>query len=322
MVTDVLILVLGLVLLVGGGDALVRGAAALARQMGVSPLIVGLTVVAFGTSAPELAVNVTAAIRDSGELSFGNIVGSNIANVGLVIGATAMVRPLAMHKAVILREIPMMTLASFVTVVMALDATLSGEGLLSNDRLGRGDGLILLLLFGVFCYYTINDALRQRGNGNEELGGPRRSTAANVILTVVGFAGLLLGGNLTVTGAADVARGLGMSDAVIGMTIVAGGTSLPELVTSLVSLARRETDLAIGNVVGSNIFNLLFVLGITATIRPVPVPAGGHFDLYVATGLAMVLLPLSINPERHLARWGGVLLFATYVGYIGWRAAG
>jgi cation:H+ antiporter len=319
--TDVPLLVAGLVLLIGGGDALVRGAAALARSFGISPLVVGLTVVAFGTSAPELAVNVSAALRDSGELSFGNIVGSNIANIGLVIGLTALVRPVAMHLAVITREIPMMALASLVAVAMVLDVGLGGTAV---DQFARSDGVILLLLFGVFVYYTVNDAVRQRGHpladDEMELAGRPKTRAISLLLTLVGFAGLIIGGKLTVDGAIGVARVMGISEAVIGMTIVAVGTSLPELVTSLVSVLRKQTDLAVGNVIGSNIFNLLFVLGITAILRPVPVPKGGHTDLYVATGLAMLLLPLSINPTRHVARWGGLLLFSTYAGYLAWRS--
>jgi cation:H+ antiporter len=321
--SDALLLVLGMLLLVGGGDALVRGAASLARQFGVSPLVVGLTVVAFGTSAPELAVNVSAALGGSGELSFGNIVGSNIANIGLVIGLTALIRPVTMHLAIITREIPMMTLASLAALLMASDLTL-GEG--DADAFGRADGYMLLLLFSVFVYYTVNDALKERSHPKAddemELMGRPRSKWVSAGLTLVGLAALVGGGRLTVDAAIGVARAMGVSDAVIGMTIVAVGTSLPELVTSLISVLRKQTDLAVGNVVGSNIFNLLFVMGITATIRPIPVPPAGHTDLIVAAGLAMLLLPLSINPKRHVARWGGALLFGTYATYIAWRATG
>ena len=318
---DALLLVLGMLLLVGGGDVLVRGAASLARQFGVSPLIVGLTVVAFGTSAPELSVNVSAVLRGSGELSFGNIIGSNIANIGLVIGLTALIRPVTMHLAIITREIPMMTLVSLVALLLASDVAL-GEG--PVDAFGRADGYLLLLLFCVFVYYTFNDALKERSHRKAddelELAGRPRSRWASVGLTIVGLAALVGGGRLTVDAAIEVARTMGISEAVIGVTIVAIGTSLPELVTSLVSLARKQTDLAVGNVVGSNIFNLLFVMGITASIRPIPVPPSGHIDLMIAAGLAMLLLPLSINPKRHVARWGGLLLFGTYVTYLAWRA--
>lgn len=320
MTQDILILCGGLVLLVGGGDALVRGAASLAGRFGISPLVVGLTVVAFGTSAPELAVNVTAALSGSGELSFGNITGSNIANIGLVIGVTALFSPVGMHRAVITREIPMMTLASLVALVMGLDLKL-GDGA-ARDAFGTADGLVLLLLFCVFVYYTVNDAMRQRNVPKEEQ-HPRVSLSmgTSILFTLLGLAGLGLGGNVTVRAAVEVARALGMSEALIGMTIVAIGTSLPELVTSLVSVVRGETDLAVGNVVGSNIFNLLFVLGITSVIAPVPLPAGGQFDLVFVTVLSMILLPLARNPKQAIPRVGGLLLFASYVGYLVYRAS-
>lgn len=318
MIQDILILCGGLVLLVGGGDALVRGAASLAGRFGISPLIIGLTVVAFGTSAPELAVNVTAALGGSGELSFGNIMGSNIANIGLVIGLTAMFSPVGMHRAVIMREIPMMTLASLVALVMGLDVAL-GDGA-SRDAFSQSDGIVLLLLFCVFLYYTVNDAMRQRNLPREEQ-QPSASfgVGMSVLLTLVGLAGLMLGGNVTVNAAIDVARAIGMSEAVIGMTIVAIGTSLPELVTSIVSVVRGETDLAVGNVVGSNIFNLLFVLGITSSIAPVPLPASGHWDMVFVAVLSMSLLPLAKNRDHAIPRLGGVMLFGSYVAYLVYR---
>jgi cation:H+ antiporter len=194
------------------------------------------------------------------------------------------------------------------------------------DAFGRADGYMLLLLFSVFVYYTVNDALKERSHPKAddemELMGRPRSKWVSAGLTLVGLAALVGGGRLTVDAAIGVARAMGVSEAVIGMTIVAVGTSLPELVTSLISVLRKQTDLAVGNVVGSNIFNLLFVMGITATIRPIPVPPAGHTDLIIAAGLAMLLLPLSINPKRHVARWSGALLFGTYATYIAWRATG
>ncbi len=311
---DLLLLAAGIALLIGGGEALVRGASALAYHFGVSPLVVGLTVVAFGTSAPELAVNVVAATRGSGALSFGNIIGSNIANIGLVIGVTAMIKPVSIPLPIITREIPMMTLAAAAAIALAFDALLT-EG---PDRFDRGDGVILLLFFSVFLYYTVSDALRQRaGAHNVRPEGTNLPLA--VTLTALGFAGLILGGRFTVDAAVELARALGLSEAIIGMTIVAIGTSLPELVTSVISVLRGQSDLAVGNVVGSNIFNLLFVLGITSSIDVVPVPAGGHEDLLIVAGLSALLLPLSINPGRAVPRIGGVFLFAIYVGYMAWR---
>jgi cation:H+ antiporter len=318
---DTLLLLAGLALLLGGGELLVRGAAALARSFGISPLVVGLTVVAFGTSAPELAVNLAAALRGEGGISFGNVVGSNIANVGLIVGLAALVRPLSVHVTVILREIPMMLLASTVVLVMSFQSRLEGAA----DVFRRSDGLILLLLFGVFLYYTTLDALRQRGSAAiarevEDIAeeGLAAGRGRSLLLTGLGLVGLIAGGELTVRSAVAIALALGISKAVIGLTIIAVGTSLPELVTSVMAARRGQSDLAMGNVVGSNIFNLLLVLGLTATVRPIPVPEGGHVDLLMMTALAAALLPLSIR-SRRMPRWSGALLLASYALYLLWR---
>ena len=318
---DLLLLLAGFALLLGAGDLLVRGAAALARSFGISPLVVGLTVVAFGTSAPELAVNLAAALRGEGGISFGNVVGSNIANVGLIVGAAALVRPLSVHVTVILREIPMMLLASAAVVIMSFQSRLEG----GVDVFRRSDGLILLLLFGVFLYYTTLDALRQRSSPSiakdvEDLAGEGLAAGRrrSLLFTVLGLAGLVAGGELTVRSAVALATALGISKAVIGLTIIAIGTSLPELVTSVMAARRGYSDMAMGNVVGSNIFNLLLVLGLTSTVRPIPVPQGGHIDLLMMTALAAALLPLSIH-RRHMPRWSGGVLLASYVLYLLWR---
>ena len=321
MTQDILILIGGLALLVVGGDAVVRGASALASRFGISPLVVGLTVVAFGTSAPELAVNVTAALDGRGELSFGNIIGSNIANIGLVVGLTALIRPVVMPHAVITREVPMMTLASLVALALGLDL-MFGDGAL-RDAFSASDGAVLLLLFCVFLYYTISDARRQREvAGSTEAVGSHSTTpiGKSVALTLLGMGALVYGGQVTVGAAVELARAWGMSEALIGMTIVAIGTSLPELVTSIVGVVRGQTDLAVGNVVGSNIFNLLFVLGVTSTIRPVPVPPSGHWDLLFVAVLSAILVPLSLNKRKEIPRWAGGLLFAVYLGFLAIRA--
>ena len=313
---DLLLLVAGLALLIGGGEALVRGASALAFHFGVSPLVVGLTVVAFGTSAPELAVNLVAALNGSGELSFGNIVGSNIANIGLVVGVTALLRPVSIPLPIITREIPMMTLAAVAAIALAFDGLLSGE----SERFDRGDGLVLLLFFSVFLYYTIMDALRQRHALDPEDQPRATRLGSATLLTLVGFGGLIGGGRVTVDAATELALAFGLSEAVIGMTIVAIGTSLPELVTSIIGVVRGQSDLAIGNVVGSNIFNLLFVLGVTSSIADIPVPAGGHVDLVIVALLSAALLPLSFNPGRAVPRIGGFSLLLVYAGYMAWRS--
>ncbi|MEX1257800.1 MAG: calcium/sodium antiporter [Gemmatimonadota bacterium] len=320
---DLLILAAGLTLLVLGGDALVRGASDLARRMGVAPVIVGLTVVAFGTSTPELVVNVAAALRGSTEIGFGNVVGSNVANIGLILGVSALITPLAIHRTLVVREIPMMLLACGVAITLGWQ----GPGGASGAGFGRSDGVILLLLFSVFLYYTFADALRQRHDafldavapqeGPGPLAPPVRAIATMVLLMTGGLALLIAGGEFAVRGATGFARGIGVAEAVIGLTIVAVGTSLPEFATSALAAYRGQSDVAVGNIVGSNIYNMLFIWGISVTIAPSPVPAGGMVDLIVMTAFSLLLVPLVLTQNR-LSRAEGALILAGYVGYIGW----
>ncbi|MCP3984274.1 MAG: calcium/sodium antiporter [bacterium] len=319
MTSDLLTTLFGLALLLGGGDLMVRGASALAHRLGVSPLAIGLTVVAFGTSAPELAVNITAAVRGSGGMSFGNIMGSNMANIGLIVAATALYKPLHVQSPVIVRELPMMLLATAFAAVLGLDAWMRG----GESIYDRSDGLILLLLFTVFIYYTVNDVIAQRRarapEASEPEITPRMGMGTALALTLIGLAGLIYGADVTVDGAVGLARGLGVSEAVIGLTLVAIGTSLPELSTSLLATAKGFPDLAIGNVVGSNIFNLLLVLGASSTLRAVPVPVGGAFDLAVVGFLSLLLLVTSYTRGQHIIRAEAVLLGICYLGYMAYR---
>ncbi len=323
MAGDFLLLLVGLSLLLGGGETVVRGATSLARAMGVSPLVIGLTVVAFGTSAPELAVNVIAAWRDRPAISFGNIIGSNLANIGLIVGLTAMIRPIVIQGVVIRRELPMMLLATAAAVVMALDGYLrTGAGFYD-----RSDGLLLLLLFGVFLYYTVGDFVRQRAqNGSSEIGGPSpppaslRFLVGPMLLTIGGLVALVFGGGLTVEAAERLAHSLGVPDEIIGLTILAVGTSLPELAASVVASLRGHVELAIGNVVGSNIFNLLLVMGITSVVRPVEVPAVGGYDLALLSVLSCMLMGVAVTYARQIVRTEAVLLLLLYLSYIIWRS--
>lgn len=321
-----LLLALGLLMLVIGGDLLVRGASTLARVLGVSELVVGLTVVAFGTSAPELAVNVLAAAQNEGDLSFGNVVGSNIANIGLILGIAAMIRPLQIRSQVIRRELPMMLLATVSIIIMAGDVLLR-SGVAQFDM---SDGLIMLLLFGVFLYYTAAEVLYKSGpdaiktESAEVLkhvapDGSRKSLALSLVMTTAGLGLLLGGGHVTVDRASAIALAFGVPQVVIGLTLVAVGTSLPELVTSVAAVVRGQSDLAVGNVIGSNIFNLLFVLGVSSTLRPVPVPRGGWFDLLWMGALSLILVPMVLTANQRIIRREGLLLFGGYVVYVAWR---
>ncbi len=318
---DVIILAAGFSLLIGGGELLVRGASALARSMGISPLIVGLTVVAFGTSAPELAINMIAAVKDNGDISFGNIIGSNISNIGLILGITAMIKPLDIHGSVIRREIPMMLLATLAVLVMGSDLILKNSAVLYD----RSDGTLLLLFFSVFLYYTAREVIRGKNADpfidqvDDVMSAQKlKSIALDLFFIAVGLAALIGGGKLAVNSAVSIAQSLHIPEVIIGLTIVAVGTSLPELVTAIIATLRGQTDLAVGNIVGSNIFNLLFVMALSSSVRPIPVPLSGQADLYVMTFLSFLLFPLAFSQMR-IVRLEGFLLLVIYIAYITWR---
>lgn len=321
MLMDSLLLGLGLVALVCGGTWLVRGASALAAWLGVAPILIGLTIVAFGTSTPELVVNVSAALRGSTEIGFGNVVGSNIANMGLLLALTAIIAPLRIHRTLVIREIPMMILACAAALVLAGGAFV-GEEL---SGYGRGDGLMLLLLFAVFLHYTIGDALEQRGEASSRAAEGHAAQGPDLpekrppfaVFIVGGLVALIAGGELTVRGAVGVAGAMGISEAVIGLTVVAVGTSLPELATTLAAARKGQGDLAIGNIVGSNIYNLLFIWGLSVTIEPSALPSGGSVDLLVMTAFSLLLLPFVVTRSR-LGRGEGAVMLAGYLVYVGW----
>lgn len=324
---DAVKLIVGMTLLLGGGEAVVRGAASLARHLGVSPLAIGLTVVAFGTSAPELAVNVTAALAGESDLSFGNVVGSNLANIGLVVGCCGLIRALPINSVVVAREIPMMLLATAFTVVMAADPLIEGE----SGVLDRGDGVLLLLLFSVFLYYTVGELVRQRAEHPtlvelvaSELPGVGRSIAfaREALLTLAGFGALLYGAGLTVDGAVALATRAGVPQVVIGICVVALGTSLPELAAGVMATLRGHMEIAIGNVVGSNVFNLLLVLATTSTIRPIEIPRFGMLDLAATAVLSVALLVVSMTNRRRILRAEASALLILYLGYVTWRFVG
>jgi len=325
---SIAMLVAGLILLGGGGELVVRGASRIATALGMSPLAVGLTVVAFGTSAPELAVNVIGAVEGSTAVAFGNVVGSNLANIGLILGLAALVRPVGVHREVISREGPMASVTLVALIAIQLDPEL-GEGVARVDRI---DGLVLLVFFAVFLYYTavgvLRDRPQRRGRRSPEEAGERGESGAGLIrelagpglLVLGGLVCLVAGGEGAVRGAVGIARAIGLSESVIGMTIVAVGTSLPELASTLIAARRGHSDLAIGNIVGSNIFNTTLILGATAVITPVEVPPGGRGDL-LATLLITVLLLVCSGRKLGLVQKEGALLFGSYLIYVTARVA-
>lgn len=321
----ILALVAGFVLLVVGGESLVRGAGSLARTLGMSSLVVGLTVVSFTTSAPELAVSTDAALSGYPGLAVGNVVGSNIANILLVLGAAALFVPLAVNSQVVRADIPVMAALSVAVLLMALDG-----------NLGRFEGAALLVILLVYVTVTVLVSRRRAAADpaaaeevDSEDTGPdadapahgrtrARSILVDVVLVVIGASLLVAGARLLVYGASAIATALGVSDLLIGLTVVAIGTSLPELVTCVVAVMRGERDMAVGNIVGSNVFNIGAVLGVTAIISPTGIaiaPAALRFDLPIMVAVALVLLPIAMT-KLDVARWEGALLVGFYVAYI------
>jgi cation:H+ antiporter len=306
--TDTGLLLAGLLLLTAGAEALVRGSSALARRLGLTPLVVGLTVVAFGTSAPELVVSLEAAVGGQGDLALGNVVGSNIFNVGVILGLTALICPVAVSLPVIRFDTPVMIAVS-----------LLGVGLVALGTVPRAAGLGLLLLIVAYTVFNIREAKRQAqaeaAAGSAEAPAMPSSISLDLLFIAGGLGMLVLGSHLLIASATALARALNVSEAVIGLTVVAAGTSMPELATSVAAALRRQPDIAVGNVVGSNIFNILGILGTAATVRPLSAPGIGLRDAWVMLAFAVAVLPLFWTGRR-LLRWEGVLLLAGYGGYL------
>lgn len=308
---DVSLLVLGIGVLYFGAEWLVRGAARLAGSLGVSPIVVGLTVVSLGTSAPELVVCTVAALGGNPNLAIGNVMGSNLANIGLILGLTSLVRPLDVQARVVWREMPLMLLVTFALYPLAWDRLLS-----------RGDGVILLLaLVGylMFVFQSVGDEAPEVLGEYEDFikasaQAPNEVRLNDVFWVIAGSGCLVLGGYAIVEGAVQVAGALGISEVVIGLTVVAVGTSLPELATSLVAAARKEADIAVGNVIGSNIFNFAAILGVTSVLEPIPIPFSVlRQELLAVSVVSVLLLPLLRSGWR-IRRWEGAILLAAYIG--------
>ena len=317
MLVDLFFIACGLVILILGAEALVRGAASLAAKFHVSPLVIGLTVVSFGTSAPELTVNVLAALSGSPDLAVGNIIGSNTGNILLILGVSAMIIPLRVKSSTVWKEIPLALLGVLLVLIMGNDRFLDGVGF---NALTRTDGLALLALMIIFMYYVFGLATGDRAIGARDGDAHDVTTYSapiSMVLTVAGLLGLVVGGRLLVAGATDIATVAGLSEALIGLTIVAIGTSLPELATSVVAALKKQDDIAIGNVVGSNIFNVFFVLGTTSAIVALPITPALTVDILVSVGASALLLAfMFVGGRERLERWEGGIFLALYVAYL------
>ena len=316
--TSFLGILLGLALLVAGGGFLVTGASQLASRLGISPMIVGLTIVGFGTSAPELVVNIIGGLRGESGLAFGNVIGSNISNLALVLGAAALLQTIDIQSSVIRREVPLLLLVTTIVTVMALDNVLEG----GNARIGVSDAVILLLLFTLFIYITFQDVILSKKNDallTEMEESPLVVTETvsryHMAFIIAGFALLFVGGEMTVRYSVAFAAVLGVSTTLVGLFVVAIGTSLPELITSVIAAWRKEPDLALGNILGSNVFNSLIVLPASALAGTVAIPKGGVQDLVVSWLFAAALIPIFLVGRARLGRTTGILLLVAYAAY-------
>lgn len=307
-----ILLVAGIIVVLWGADRLTDGSVALAQRMGIPQIIIGLTIVAMGTSMPECCVSLVSALKGTGDLAVGNVVGSNIFNALLIVGCAALVSPITILKSTVRRDIPFALVASAVLMIFC------GDG-----RIGRVDAGVLFVLFIFFMVTTVRGAKgnRQEASGSQDEGSaPKTDVGKAAVWIVVGLVSLILGSSVFVDNASAIAASLGVSDAVIGLTIVAGGTSLPELATSVVAARKGNSGIAIGNVLGSNVFNILMIIGVTGLITPMTIEGITHTDLSVMV-LSIVLLWVFSYTRLRIDRWEGLVLAAAFLGYIAWLIA-
>ena len=311
MITYILFII-GFFLLIKGADLLVDGSASIAKKLKISSIVIGLTIVAFGTSAPEFIVNIFASVRGNSEIAIGNILGSNIANILLILGISAIIYPITAKKNTVLKEIPLSLLAAIVLGLMANDLIIDGA---SFSGITRIDGFILLSFFIIFLYYTFGITKSDKDIVEEEIKVFSYSKA--VIFIILGLAGLVIGGKWIVDGAIKIAELFNISQSLIGLTIVAIGTSLPELATSAIAAYKKQSDIAIGNVVGSNIFNIFWILGASAIIRPLPFSNSSNGDIAMTIFASVILfIVMFIGKKRVIERWQGVFMVTLYAGYV------
>lgn len=318
---DILFLIGGLLLILLGANGLTDGASSVAKRFHIPNIVIGLTIVAFGTSAPELAVSVSSALKGSADIAVGNVVGSNIFNALMIVGCTAMFAPIVVQRNTLLKEIPLCILASLALLIMGNDMLLDKA---ADNVISITDGLILLCFMAIFLSYTL--AIAKQPQPQNRTDAPQEETEVkelplwrSLLYIVAGLAGLIYGGQLFVDGASGIARSLGVSESVIGLTLVAGGTSLPELATSIVAALKKNPEIAIGNVVGSNLFNIFFVLGCSAAITPLHLTGINNIDLLVLVGSSILLWLFGVFfGKRIITRIEGAILIICYVGYTTW----
>lgn len=315
---NLLLLLAGFVLLILGGNMLVDSASSLAHRLKVPNIVIGLTIVAFGTSSPELAVNLMAAAQQNAGLVLGNVIGSNILNILLILGISALYAPLAVKSNTTWIEIPLAFLAALLVLVAAGDVLLDGS---PENVITRSEGIVMIFFFIIFLVYTFQ--LIRRSQPEEPMEVKAYSIPRSILFIALGLALLVIGGHFIVQGATAIALKFGLSERLIGLTVVSIGTSLPELATSIAAASKKNTDMAIGNIVGSNIFNVFFILGASAIVFPVPVTGPAFFDLgmHILAG-ALLFLFIFTGKGHRLERWEGGLFLGVYVFYLGYLVMG
>ncbi len=330
MLLNIVLLIVGFVLLIKGADILVDGSSAIAKKFGISSLIIGLTIVAFGTSAPELIVNIISSINGNSDIGMGNIIGSNISNILLVLGASALFVPLEVERSIIKKQIPFSVLASLALFILINSTLINGTG---QDGLFRSGGFILILFFSIFIYYTFSVVRKQAALGDiverlfkfrffyrtmgDKEASNKKANFIHVLMIIGGVVALFFGGKLIVDSSVFIASSFGLSEALIGLTIVAIGTSLPELAASIMAARKNEIGMAVGNVVGSNIFNILWVLGLSAVISPIGFNPALNFDILFLIIVSLALLPLIyIGKKLYFTKKEGFVLLAFYLFYL------
>ncbi|WP_270506979.1 calcium/sodium antiporter [Paraclostridium sordellii] len=307
-----ILLIIGFIILIKSADFFVNGASSIAKALRIPTIIIGLTIVAFGTSAPEAAVSVTAALKGNNDIAIANVVGSNIFNLLAVIGIASMIKPVKVQKTTILKEFPFILLSSLVLLILSHDTKFQGY---SNNELTKSDGLMLLALFSIFMYYLLEMAITSKEDMQVEQGSKKSSIPKSLMISLLGIIGIVFGGQVVVDSASNIALSIGMSENLVGLTIVSIGTSLPELVTSVVAAKKGESDIAMGNVVGSNIFNILFVLGISAFINPISVHPIVFVDMFIMFIISIIAY-IFATTKREVNKFEGFLMVLIYISYM------
>ena len=307
---EYILLIVGFVGLVKGADWFVQGASNIAKLLHVSGIVIGLTIVAFGTSAPEAAVSITAAFKGNNDIAVSNVIGSNIFNALMVVGFSAVIASLKVQRNMLRKEFPLSVVGTLALLFLCIDQEIGKAGAII---ISRGDGLVLVLFFIMFMYMTITGALDEKIEDDED-DKKKISKWKSILTALIGIAGIIIGGQLVVDSASTIARNFGVSDTLIGLTIVAIGTSLPELVTSIVAAKKGESDIALGNAIGSNMFNIFFILGISAAIRPIKVQLISVIDIAILSGISLILYIYALKKKK-IGRGMGLVMIAAYLIY-------